>query len=34
MLKQALKAKEEGAASDEKEAPRHQVGKKLRLMEY
>ena len=33
MLKQALMAKEEGRA-DEKASQRHQVGKKLRLVEY
>jgi hypothetical protein len=33
MLKQALMAKEEGRAED-KAVHRHQVGKKLRLMEY
>jgi hypothetical protein len=33
MLKQALMAKEEGL-QQEKALPRHQVGKKLRLMEY
>jgi hypothetical protein len=33
MLKQALRAKEEGLPQ-EKEVPRHQVGKKLRLQEY